>query len=180
MVARPAAPNAAPSPGDLAGLNARMRAMLPHGDVDTMAHYGAPAMDAPDLDLVAEYVPAEVLAETFGLIRITRSVMHAGSTTYVFEHKKDIFGREVCRALRFTPHPLRTPPPRWDPNHGITWADRNPDLKPEVDYLDVSCSDPRIEAVTPGSLDRPQRSGGARATENAPTGAAVPAASPTP
>lgn len=147
-------PTGAPGGDKLAGLNARLRAMLPHGDADTMAHYAAPPMDPPDLDLVERYVPAEVLAETFGLIRITRTVFHADSTTYVFERKRDIFGREVCRAVRFTPHPQQTPPPRWDPNHGLVWAGRSPDLKPEVDYIDVSCSDPRMQPVAPGSLAR--------------------------
>ncbi len=129
--------------------------MLPHGDAETMGRYAAPGMSTPDLDLVARYVPAEVLAETFGLIQVTRSVYRADSTTYVFERKRDIFGREVCRALRLTPHPLPTSPPRFDPNHGIVWADRNPDLKPDIAYLDVSCNDPRMHAITPGSLPHP-------------------------
>ena len=33
--------------------------------------------------------------------------------------------------------------------------DRNPDLKPEVGYVDVSCNDKRMETIVPGSLKTP-------------------------
>jgi hypothetical protein len=131
-----------------------MRAMLPHGEAETMHDYTT-GMDAPDLDLVERYVPAVVLAETFGLIHVTRTVMRADSTTYVFEHTRDIFGRERCRALRFTPHPLPPAPPRFDPNHPAAWPPAQPALTPAIEYLDVKCDDARIQVIAPGSLKRP-------------------------
>jgi len=132
--------------------------MLPRGPVDTMRSYGGTAIDpksvAEDYEkLVA--VPAEILAQTFGLIRITRTIRHADSISYVYERRRDILGREVCRAFRITDHPEPTPPPRFDPNHPLVFPDRLPDLKPIVERVDVDCNDPRMERVVPGSLATP-------------------------
>jgi hypothetical protein len=103
--------------------------------------------------------PAYVLAATFGLIRVSRTVVHADSVAYVFERKKDLLGREVCRAFRITDHPL---PPRPTPAPSLSGGfarpvipDRLPDLKPEVEFVDVSCNDPRMERIAPGSLTTP-------------------------
>jgi hypothetical protein len=137
-----------------------LRALLPHNAV-------VPGHFAPGLDprtAVEEYErklapPAEVLAATFGLIRISRTVMHADSIAYVFERKRDVFGREVCRAFRITDHP---PPPPPTPVPSLIGSfprpylpDRNPDLKPVVEFVDVWCKDPRMETVVPGSLRTP-------------------------
>jgi hypothetical protein len=119
-----------------------------------MGHF-TPGFGPPDLDLVRQYVPVDVLATAFGLIRVTRTLVRADSTTYVFERRKDIFGREVCRALRFTPHPLPPAPPRFDPNHPLSFPGPNRDLKPEIEYVNVSCDARGIEAVEPGSLLKP-------------------------
>jgi hypothetical protein len=100
-----------------------------------------------------------VLAATFGLIRVARTVVHADSIAYVFERKKDILGREVCRAFRITDHP-QPPPPTPPPSLAGGFPrpylpDRPPDLKPVVEYVDVSCNDPRMERIAPGSLTTP-------------------------
>jgi hypothetical protein len=116
-----------------------------------MSHY-APHYGAPELDLVRQYVPVDVLAATFGLITVTRTLVRADSTTYVFERRKDIFGREVCRAVRFTPHPLPPPPPHYDTNHPPLFVPDAPNLKPEVEYVDVSCTAHGIVPIEPGSL----------------------------
>jgi len=116
-----------------------------------MGHF-TPSFSLPDVDLVRRYVPLDVLAETFGLIRVTRTMARADSTTYVFERRKDIFGREVCRALRFTPHPLPSAPPRFDPNHPLQFGPDAPNIKPEVEYVNVSCDARGIQAIEPGSL----------------------------
>jgi hypothetical protein len=135
----------------LAALNDRLRSLLPHGDANTMGHF-TPAFTPPDDDLVRRFVPADVLAATFGLVTVTRTTYRAGSTTYVFERRKDIFGREVCRALRFTPHPLPSAPPRFDPNHPLQFGPDAPNIKPEVEYVNVSCEARGMQAVEPGSL----------------------------
>jgi hypothetical protein len=135
----------------LAALNDRLRSLLPHGDAKTVGRY-TPGFGAPDLDLVRELVPLDVLASTFGLIQVRRTTIQADSTTYVFERRKDIFGRETCRALRFTPHPLPSAPPRFDPNHPMQFGPDAPNIKPELAYVNVSCDDRQIRAVEPGSL----------------------------
>jgi hypothetical protein len=146
-------PTAAPS-SSLAALNDRLRSLLPHGDASTMGHF-TPGFGPPDLDLVRRYVPVDVLAATFGLITVTRTTFRADSITYVFERRKDIFGRETCRALRFTPHPLPPAPPRFDPNHPPLFGPDAPNIKPDVEYVNVSCDARGIEAVEPGSLLKP-------------------------
>ena len=153
------APGASPSNG-LASLNDKLRSLLPHGPV-------TPGRYTPGLDpqaAVAAYEaalapPAEVLAATFGLIRVSRTVVHADSIAYVFERKKDLFGREVCRAFRITDHP-KPPPPSPPPSLVGNHTQPNlpgplPDLKPVVEYVDVSCNDPHMEKVVPGSLKTP-------------------------
>ena len=132
-------------------LNDKLRSLLPRGDVNTMGHF-TPGFSTSELDLVREFVPVDVLAKTFGLISVSRTTYRAGSTTYVFEHRKDIFGREVCRALRFTPHPLPSAPPRFDPNHPMQFGPDAPNIKPEVEYVDVSCNARGLVPVEPGSL----------------------------
>ncbi len=144
----------------LDALNARLRAMLPHGAV-APGHF-TPATDPREA--LEDYEralapPAEVLAETFGIIRVQRTLMVADSIAYVFERKRDLLGRETCRAFRVTEHPL--PPPPTPPPSLVggfsrpALPDRNPDVKPVVEYVDVSCSDRRIEKVEPGSLTTP-------------------------
>jgi hypothetical protein len=134
--------------------------MLPHGPV-APGHYTPPldpaaATEARDAALAP---PLEVLAATFGLIRVTRTAFRADSVTYVFERKRDLFGREVCRAFRITDHPLPPPPtPQPSLSGGFPRPyipDRNPDLKPVVEYVDVSCNNPRMEKIVPGSLKTP-------------------------
>jgi hypothetical protein len=133
---------------------------LPHGPV-------TPGRYTPGLDpnaAVSAYEaalapPAEVLAATFGLIRVTRTTYTADSVAYVFERKKDLFGREVCRAFRVTDHP-KPPPPTPVPNliGGFSRPyipDRPPDLKPVIEYVDVSCNDHRMERIAPGTLTTP-------------------------
>jgi hypothetical protein len=134
--------------------------MLPKGPV-------APGHYTPGLDpnaAVAAYEkalapPAEVLAATFGLIRVERTTFHADSVAYVFERKKDIFGREVCRAFRVTDHPqppAPTPVPRLIGGFPQPYLpDRPPDLKPVVEYVDVSCNDKHMERFPPGTLTTP-------------------------
>jgi len=134
--------------------------MLPHGAV-------APGHLTPTMDpreALADYEkslspPAEVLAETFGIIRVQRTLVAAGSIAYVFERRRDVLGREVCRAFRITEHPL-PPPPTPPPSlvGGVArpvLPDRNPDIKPVVEYVDVSCNDRRMQKVDPGSLTTP-------------------------
>lgn len=135
----------------MSSLNDRLRSLLPHGDAKTVGRY-TPGFTAPDLDLVREFVPVNVLAATFGLIQVERTTVRAGSTTYIFEHRKDIFGRDTCRALRFTPHPLPSAPPRFDPNHPMQFGPDAPNIKPEIEYVNVSCDGHGIQAVEPGSL----------------------------
>jgi len=103
--------------------------------------------------------PAEVLAATFGLIRVRRTIVHADSVAYVFERKRDILGREVCRAFRITDHP-EPPPPTAPPSlqggqPRIMFPDRPPDIKPIIEFVDVRCNDPRMERIVPGSLKTP-------------------------
>jgi len=135
--------------------------MLPKGPV-TPGRY-TPGLDpnaAVDAYEKALAPPAEVLAATFGLIRVQRTLIHADSVAYVFERKRDLLGREVCRAFRVTDHPLPPPP---TPVPGIRIGsfpqpyipDRPRDLKPVVEYVDVSCNDPRMEKIEPGSLRTP-------------------------
>jgi hypothetical protein len=123
-----------------------------------MKGYGASGID-PD-SVAADWekqiaIPVEVLAKTFGLIRRTRTVVHAASVTYIFERTRDLFGREVCRAFRVTEHPEATPPPHFDPNHPLVFPDGRRDLKPVTEYVNVSCDDPSMRKVVPGSLASP-------------------------
>jgi hypothetical protein len=142
-------------------LNDRLRAMLPKGPV-APGHYTPPALDPSAATAAYEKAlapPAEVLAETFGLIRVTRTAFRADSVAYVFERRKDIFGREVCRAFRVTDHP-KPPPPTPVPNlvGGFSRPyipDRSPDLKPVVEYVNVSCNDRGMEHIVPGTLTTP-------------------------
>ncbi|HTD32018.1 MAG TPA: hypothetical protein VK665_00045, partial [Candidatus Elarobacter sp.] len=135
-------------------------ALLPHGPVQP-GHYTGGLDPGAAVDEYEKSVapPAEVLAATFGIIRVSRTVMHADSVAYVFERKKDIFGREVCRAFWITDPPQ--PPPPTPLPHIIGGfprpyiPDRPPDLKPVVEYVDVSCTDKRIQPVVPGSLRTP-------------------------
>jgi hypothetical protein len=137
-----------------------LRALLPHNAV-VPGHY-TPGLDPRTA--VEEYErklapPAEILAATFGLIRVSRTIRHADSIAYVYERKRDLLGREVCRAFRITDHP---PPPPPTPFPSVIGGfqrpylpDRNPDLKPIVEVVDVSCNDPNMEKVVPGSLRTP-------------------------
>jgi hypothetical protein len=135
--------------------------MLPHGPVAPGRYTPAPVdpNDAVGAYERALAPPAEVLAETFGLIRVSRTLAHADSIAYVFERRRDLLGRETCRAFRITDHPQPPPP---TPMPAIMGGfprpylpDRNPDLKPIVEYVDVSCNDRRMERVEPGSLRTP-------------------------
>lgn len=152
-------PSASPS-NALSSLNDRLRGMLPHGPV-TPGRY-TPALDprtATEAYEAALRPPAEVLAATFGLIRVSRTLVHADSVAYVFERKRDILGREVCRAFWITDHPP-PPPPTAQPSLSGGFArpylpDRNPDLKPVVEYVDISCNDKRMQPIVPGSLKTP-------------------------
>ncbi|MEA2667053.1 MAG: hypothetical protein QOI11_3997 [Candidatus Eremiobacteraeota bacterium] len=154
-----AAPGPQGSPDATALLNAKLKA-LTLGGGSTMKQYGPDAADlarrAVEAYEAAVAPPAEVLAKTFGLIRVRRTAFVADSVAYVFERRQTPFG-ERCRAFRVTDHPKPPPPPRFDPNHPERnpIPDRNPDLKPEVEYIDVSCSDRRMEPVVPGSLKTP-------------------------
>ena len=98
-----------------------------------------------------------MLAKTFGLIRVTRTLFVADSVAYVFERRQTPFG-ERCRAFRVTDHP-KPPAARRASTPTTPTAtrspDRNPDLKPVVEYIDVSCNDRRMEPVVPGSLTTP-------------------------
>ena len=155
--ARPGA-SAAPAGGAIGSLNEKLKSLLPHGDVNSMRSYGNSGIDPRTVAEAYERlvaVPAEVLAKTFGLIRVRRTVIHADSIAYVFERRRDILGREVCRAFRITDHPDPTPAPRFDPKNPLVFPDRNPDLKPIVGYVDVSCNDPKMQPVEPGSLKTP-------------------------
>ncbi|MDB5071269.1 MAG: hypothetical protein JWM87_2380, partial [Candidatus Eremiobacteraeota bacterium] len=156
----PAPPGPSASPNALSSLNERLRAMLPKGPV-TPGRY-TPGLDpnaAVDAYEKALAPPAEILAATFGLIRVKRTLVHADSIAYVFERRRDVLGREVCRAFRITDHP-QPPPPTPMPSLAGGFArpylpDRSPDLKPVVETVDVSCNDPRMEKVEPGSLRTP-------------------------
>ncbi len=119
-----------------------------------------------DRDTVAEGYerlvrpPPEVLAATFGIIRERRTNLHPDSVTYVFgEPKRNLIGRTVCRAWRVTDHPQPSPPPAPSSLVGgrttLVFPGPNPDLKPEIDYVEVSCDDPRMEKHVPGSLATP-------------------------
>jgi hypothetical protein len=100
--------------------------------------------------------PAEILARTFGLIRVHRTETVADSIAYVYERISTPFG-ERCRAYRITQHPLPAAPHKYD--FTDPWRNappgRNPDLKPVVETVDVSCHDHRMEPVVPGSLKTP-------------------------
>lgn len=129
---------------------------MPHGEI--VPGHVSPTLDprsAVDAYEKALAPPAEVLAATFGLIRVSRTLVRADSIAYVFERKHDLLGREVCRAFRITDHPQPPPPSRFDPNRPLVFPDRAPDRKPVIEFVDVSCSDPRMEKVEPGSLTTP-------------------------
>ncbi len=155
----PRAPGPQGSPDATALLNAKLKA-LTIGAGSTTKHYGADIGDLAQRAVEAYEAsvapPAEVLAKTFGLIRVKRTLTVADSVAYVFERRQTPFG-ERCRAYRITDHPQPPPPPRFDPNHPERnpIPDRNPDLKPAVEYIDVSCNDRRMEPVVPGSLRTP-------------------------
>jgi hypothetical protein len=152
-------PSASPSSTG-SSLNDKLRALLPHNAV-VPGHY-APGLDpnaAVEAYEKALTPPAYVLAATFGLIRVSRTVVHADSIAYVFERKKDLFGREVCKAYRITDHP-KPPPPTPPPSLSGGFArpyipDRPPDLKPVLEFVEVSCNDPRMERIAPGGLTTP-------------------------
>lgn len=98
--------------------------------------------------------PAQILAQTFGLIRVDRTVVRADSVAYVYKRIRTPFG-ERCLAWRITDHPKPPPPARYDPLHPPD-PRRNLELKPEVEEsVEVSCNDPRMERVVPGSLTTP-------------------------
>jgi hypothetical protein len=104
--------------------------------------------------------PPEVLAATFGIIRERRTNVHPDSVTYVFgDPKRNLMGRTMCRGWRVTDHPQASPPPAADSLVGgrttLVLPERNPDLKPQIDYVDVSCDDARMEKHVPGSLATP-------------------------
>jgi hypothetical protein len=147
------------SPDATALLNAKLKA-LTLGGGSTVKSYGPDAADlarrAVEAYEAAIAPPAEVLAKTFGLIRVSRTAFVADSVAYVFERRQTPFG-ERCRAFRITDHPKPPAPARFDPNHPerAPIPDRNPDLKPEVQFIDVSCNDRRMEPVVPGSLRTP-------------------------
>jgi hypothetical protein len=119
-----------------------------------------------DRDTVAEAYerlvrpPPEVLAATFGIIRERRSNLHPDSVTYVFgEPRRNLMGRTVCRGWRVTDHPHASPPPASSSLMGgrttLVLPGPNPDLKPQIDYVDVECDDARMEKHVPGSLATP-------------------------
>jgi hypothetical protein len=98
--------------------------------------------------------PAEILAKTFGLLRIERTTFHADSIAYVYERHQTPFG-ERCIAWRITDHPKPSAPDRYDPSKPLP-ADRNLQLRPQVERrVEVSCNDPRMTRVTPGSIGTP-------------------------
>lgn len=109
------------------------------------------AMDAAEAALAP---PAEILAQTFGLIRIERTVVVADSIAYVYKRIKTPFG-ERCLAWRITDHPKPAGPERYDPNRPY-FPEGSPNLKPLVEKdAEVSCNDHRMQAVTPGTITTP-------------------------
>jgi hypothetical protein len=54
---------------------------------------------------------------------------------------------------------MASPPPASSSLMGgrtpLVLPDRNPDLKPQIDYVDVACDDARMEKFVPGSLATP-------------------------
>jgi hypothetical protein len=150
---QPAA-GATPSAADL--LNARLHG-LGSTDPQTMKHYGdgigdlaARAVGEAEAELAP---PIEILAKTFGLIRVRRTALVADSIAYVYEVRETPFGKR-CVAWRITDHPRPEAPERFDPNRPV--ASRNRPLTAVVEKrVDVSCNDPRIQRVVPGTLQTP-------------------------
>jgi hypothetical protein len=152
--ATPATP--APAADDaLARLNARLRASLPNGPVDTMRGYGGTGVGPGDA-IPRIPIPADILRATFALLRDVRTAFRAASLTYVYGHPhRNFLGQLVCEGYRITDQPLPTPPPRLDPNHPNSYPDRDVERPPEIDQVDVRCDDPKLVHVPLGSLTTP-------------------------
>ncbi len=101
--------------------------------------------------------PLEVLAKTFGLIRVRRTLTQADSIAYVYERTRNLFGQEVCKAYRITEHPQR-PPTTYSTHTGpgaVDFPVPLADVKPTVETVEVSCNDAKMQAVAPGTLTTP-------------------------
>ena len=104
-------------------------------------------------------VPEPILRLTFAFLRIVRTTFQPASLTYVYgPPHRDLLGRTVCKGYRITEHPQPTAPPRVDldshqPNFPSVPSGQ--DLPPEIDDVEVPCSDPHLQHVTPGSLATP-------------------------
>jgi hypothetical protein len=135
---------------------------LPTGG-NTMQRYPGATVDRDAVKEGYEQLvrpPPEVLAATFGIIRERRSNLHPDSVTYVFgEPRRNMIGRTVCRGWRVTDHPQASPAPASSSLMGgrpaPVFPGPNPDLKPQIDYVEVSCDDARMEKHVPGSLTTP-------------------------
>jgi len=134
--------------------------MLPHNS--TTKTYTPGAADvlarARDAYEAALAPPLEILAKTFGLIRVARTMVVADSVAYVYERHHTPFG-DRCLAWRVTEHPEPQPTPWHDPAIGApppNFPPGAPDLKAVVEKsVEVDCNDKRMQAVAPGSLTSP-------------------------
>jgi hypothetical protein len=101
-------------------------------------------------------VPDWVLRETFGLLRVVRSSLHAASLTYVYgKPHRNLLGQTVCLGYRITDHPLPPPPQRSDPTRPFAFTNQPPPPTPSAETVEVPCEEGRLERVPPGSLTTP-------------------------
>ncbi|MFN2459319.1 MAG: hypothetical protein ABR591_01305 [Candidatus Velthaea sp.] len=95
--------------------------------------------------------PADVLAQTFGIVRWRRTAAGADFIEYVYEHT-NVLGIPACKAYRITEHPLLpdVPDMRKNPPAGRQLA---PATNETVTI--VPCHADSYEHVAPGSLTTP-------------------------
>jgi hypothetical protein len=125
---------------------------------DTMHQYGGATLARADAVAVIP-VPEPILRATFAFLRTLRTLMQPASLTYVYgPPHRDLFGRTVCKGYRITEHPQPTAAPRVDLNShqpSFPSVPGGQDLPPEIDDVEVPCTDARLQHVTPGSLTTP-------------------------
>jgi len=153
----PAGPTPFPQSGG--SLNDRLKGLNGAGPVD----YTPKRVKVTDPNdqrdrIVAAYEaslapPPEILAQAFGLIRMSRTAAHADSISYVFE-RGTFLGLPICKAYKITEHPYTRPAvdlsrnPLGDTGRQIAKAD--------IEIVNIyPCDESKYVPVKPGSLTTP-------------------------
>ncbi|GAC1414751.1 MAG: hypothetical protein NVSMB5_03070 [Candidatus Velthaea sp.] len=149
----------APFPSSGGSLNDRLRALSQGGPVD----YTPKRVQVSDPTAIRDRIvnayeaelapPPEILARTFGLVRLKRTTAYADSISYVFD-RTTILGIPACKAYKITEHPYTRPAADLSKNPLADTGRQLATYEKEITTI-VPCTEKSYSPVVPGSLGKP-------------------------